>query len=96
VRRLARSPRVPARLDGIGVKRYDFAVPADGSQDLRADAAFQPEAHGRKGVQLAIGLIIIAGGLIALASVSFKQNLSIISVGEYLDRQGNLPRRDIG
>ena len=47
---------------------------------------------GRKGVQLAIGLIIIAGGLIALASVSFKQNLVYyLSVGEYLDRQGNLP-----
>ena len=47
---------------------------------------------GRKGIQLAVGLLIIAGGLVALAGVSFKQNLVYyLTVGEYLDRQGALP-----
>jgi cytochrome c-type biogenesis protein CcmE len=47
---------------------------------------------GRKGIQLTIGLLIIAGGLVALAGVSFKQNLVYyITVGEYLDRQSSLP-----
>ena len=47
---------------------------------------------GRKGIQLTVGLIIIAGGLVALAGVSFKENLVYyITVGEYLDRQGTLP-----
>src|SRR5437867_1933101 len=47
---------------------------------------------GRKGIQLAAGLLVIAGGLVALAGVSFKQNLVYyITVGEYLDNQGTLP-----
>jgi cytochrome c-type biogenesis protein CcmE len=47
---------------------------------------------GRKGIQLTVGLVIIAGGLVALAGVSFKQNLVYyITVGEYLDRQASLP-----
>ncbi len=47
---------------------------------------------GRKGVQFTFGLIIIAGGLVALAGVSFKQNLVYyITVGEFLDRKGSLP-----
>ena len=47
---------------------------------------------GRKGIQLAVGLLVIAGGLVALAGVSFKQNLVYyITVGEYLDNKGSLP-----
>lgn len=47
---------------------------------------------GRKGIQLTIGLVIIAGGLLALAGVSFKQNLVYyLTVGEYLDRRATLP-----
>lgn len=47
---------------------------------------------GRKGIQLTIGLVLIAGGLIALAGVSFKQNLVYyLTVSEYLDRKGSLP-----
>jgi len=47
---------------------------------------------GRKGIQLTVGLLIIAGGLVALAGVSFKENLVYyITVGEYLDRQAALP-----
>jgi len=47
---------------------------------------------GRKGIQLAVGLLVIAGGLVALAGVSFNQNLVYyITVGEYLDHQGRLP-----
>src|SRR5258706_16073358 len=47
---------------------------------------------GRKGIQFTVGLLVIAGGLVALAGVSFKQNLVYyITVGEYLDRQASLP-----
>lgn len=47
---------------------------------------------GRKGIQLTIGLIIIAGGLVALAGVSFQQNLVYyMTVGEYLDQSEDLP-----
>jgi len=47
---------------------------------------------GRKGLQLTIALVIIAGGLVALAGVSFKQNLVYyLTVGEYMDRRGELP-----
>jgi len=49
---------------------------------------------GRKGIQLTVGLLVIAGGLVALAGVSFKQNLVYyITVGEYLDRQASLPQQ---
>lgn len=47
---------------------------------------------GRKGIQLTIGLVIIAGGLVTLAGVSFQQNLVYyLTVSEYLDQQGDLP-----
>lgn len=47
---------------------------------------------GRKGIQLTIGLVIIAGGLVTLAGVSFQQNLVYyLTVSEYLDQQGELP-----
>jgi len=47
---------------------------------------------GRKGIQLTIGLVIIAGGLVALAGVSFQQNLVYyVTVSEFLDSGGNLP-----
>jgi cytochrome c-type biogenesis protein CcmE len=47
---------------------------------------------GRKGIQLTVGFVIIAGGMLALAAVSFKQNLVYyMTVSEYLDRKGSLP-----
>lgn len=47
---------------------------------------------GRKGIQFTIALVVIAGGLVALAGVSFKQNLVYyLTVGEYLDQRGELP-----
>jgi len=47
---------------------------------------------GRKGIQLTVALVVIAGGLVALAGVSFKQNLVYyLTVGEYLDQRGTLP-----
>jgi cytochrome c-type biogenesis protein CcmE len=47
---------------------------------------------GRKGIQLTIGLVIIAGGLVTLAGVSFQQNLVYyVTVSEFLDRGADLP-----
>jgi cytochrome c-type biogenesis protein CcmE len=47
---------------------------------------------GRKGKQLTFGLIVVAGGLVALAGVSFQQNLVYyLTVEEYLDHEGPLP-----
>ena len=47
---------------------------------------------GRRGIQLTIGILIIAGGLIALATVSFQKNLVYyLTVSEYLDRKDSLP-----
>lgn len=47
---------------------------------------------GRKGIQLTIGLAVIAAGLVTLAGVSFKQNLVYyMTVSEFLDSGGNLP-----
>ena len=48
----------------------------------------------RKGMRLAVGATVIAAGLITLATVSFRQNLVYyLSVGEFLDRHGDLPSR---
>jgi cytochrome c-type biogenesis protein CcmE len=47
---------------------------------------------GRKGKQLTFGLIVVAGGLVALAGVSFQQNLVYyLTVEEYLNHEGDLP-----
>lgn len=47
---------------------------------------------GRKGKQIAFGLIVIGAGIVALAAVSFQQNLVYyLTVSEFLDRQGELP-----
>ncbi len=47
---------------------------------------------GRKGIQLTIGLVIIAGGLVTLAGVSFQQNLVYyVTVSEFMDSGGDLP-----
>jgi len=47
---------------------------------------------GRKGIQLTVGLVIIAGGLVTLAGVSFKQNLVYyLTVGEYIEQRADLP-----
>jgi cytochrome c-type biogenesis protein CcmE len=54
---------------------------------------FYPRVEmGKKGIQLTVGLLIIAGGLVTLAGVSFRQNLVYyLSVGEFLDSRGELP-----
>jgi len=47
---------------------------------------------GRKGIQLTVALVVIAGGLVALAGVSFRQNLVYyLTVSEFLDKRGGLP-----
>ena len=47
---------------------------------------------GRKGIQLTIGLVVIAAGLVTLAGVSFQQNLVYyLTVGEFLARGADLP-----
>jgi cytochrome c-type biogenesis protein CcmE len=47
---------------------------------------------GRKGKQIAFGLIIIVGALVVLAGVSFQQSLVYyLTVGEFLDYEGNVP-----
>lgn len=50
---------------------------------------------GRKGIQLTVALIIIAGGLVALAGVSFKQNLVYyLTITEYREQIDEIGTRD--
>lgn len=47
---------------------------------------------GRKGKQVAFGLLIITAALVVLAGVSFQQNLVYyLTVGEFLDYEGEIP-----
>ncbi len=51
---------------------------------------------GRKGIQLTIGLVVIAGGLVTLAGVSFQQNLVYyVTVSEFLDGGVSLPAQGL-